>query len=353
MIEHVRQPDTRQRAAIRALMQAPGCAERACGEHDPAWLDVLRQSLKHDTSVLLHWRGTELVGALPLALTRSPLFGRHLVSLPYVNRAGLLCSEPGVGQALVGEAVKLATDRGARYLQLRHHGAAFDSGLFTHTKSQKVRMVLGLPGCQDDLWQGLKAKVRNQVRKGDQAGLTIRFGGDELINGFYGVFATNMRDLGTPVYPKKLFRAMLHHLEGRCEIALALLEGVPVAGAALVHDEAGAARVTQVPSASCLRQFNSVCANMWMYHKLLERAIERGAAAFDFGRSSEDSGTYRFKKQWGALPAPTPWQAHLLKGSLDAARPDSPKNKKRIERWQKLPVWVTRTLGPPIVRGIP
>ncbi len=92
---------------------------------------------------------------------------------------------------------------------------------------------------------------------------------------------------------------------------------------------------------------------MWMYHKLLERAIERGSEEFDFGRSSTDSGTYRFKKQWGAKPQPTVWQYHLRHGDIDAVRPDSPKYRRRIETWQKLPVWLTRLIGPPIVRGIP
>jgi len=353
VIQHVQQPDDRQRAAIRELMRAQACADRACGEQDPAWLDVLSDALKHQTSVLLAYQGRELVGALPLALTRSPLFGRHLVSLPYVNRAGLLAADEQAGEALVREAARLSEQSDARYLELRHHGRAFDCQAFTHTRSEKVRMVLDLPGCEDALWSGMKAKVRNQVRKGEQAGLAIQFGGEALIAGFYSVFATNMRDLGTPVYPRKLFRAMLHHLGERCEIALVTQESIPIAGAVLVHDRVGDAGVTQVPSASCLRQFNAVCANMWMYHKLLARAVTRGSGAFDFGRSSEGSGTYRFKKQWGAQPRPTPWQVVLRKGSLDAARPDSPRNQKRIEQWQKLPVWVTKAIGPSIVRGIP
>lgn len=353
MIQHVQQLNTRQRAQVSELMNASECLALACGEHDPAWLDVLREALKHQTSALLAYRGNELVGYLPLALTRSPLFGRHLVSLPYVNRAGLLIADQAIGEALVERASKLADDDDARYLELRHHGEAFDSDRFTHTRSQKVRMVLDLPANEEDLWSGLKAKVRNQVRKGDQAGLAIHFGSDALVGGFYSVFATNMRDLGTPVYPRKLFQSMLHYLGDRCEIALVTQESVPIAGAVLVHDSVGAKPMTQVPSASCLRQFNSTCANMWMYHKLLERAVARGSGAFDFGRSTEGTGTYRFKKQWGAMPQPTPWQVVLRRGSLDAARPDDPKNQRRIERWQKLPVWVTRAIGPSIVRGIP
>ncbi len=353
MIKHVRQPDKHQCEAIRELMRAEPCAEQACGEHDPAWLDVLRDGLKHDTSILLARRGGELVGALPLAVTRSPLFGRHVVSLPYVNRAGLLAKDAATGEALIEHAIRLAGEADARYLELRHHGRVFESEHFTHSRLDKVRMVLDLPGNTDTLWASLKAKVRNQVRKGEQAGLAIRLGGVELLGGFYGVFATNMRDLGTPVFPRKLFAAMLHHLGTRCEIALVTLEDIPIAGAVLVHDRVGGKHTTQVPSASCLRSYNDVCANMWMYHQLLERAIARGASGFDFGRSSEGSGPYRFKKQWGAEPHDTPWQVHLRKGELDAARPDHPRNRRRIERWQKLPVWVTRVVGPPIVRGIP
>lgn len=353
MIEHVNQPDTQQCQAIRELMASPNCAQQACGEHDPAWLEVLRQGLRHNTSVLLASRGRDVVGALPLSLIRSPLFGKHLVSLPYVNRAGLLARDREAGDELIAHAVTIATDTNARYLELRHHGSAYESDQFTHTRSQKVRMVMDLPDSRDALWSALKAKVRNQVRKGDQAELSIRFGGEELLTGFYSVFATNMRDLGTPVFPRKLFAAMLHHLGDRCEVALVTLESMPIAGAILVHDQLEPIAMTQVPSASCLRQFNDLCANMWMYHKLLDRAIERGANAFDFGRSSEGSGTYRFKKQWGAQPQPTPWQVHLRHGELDATRPDHPRNRRRIEQWQKLPVWVTRAIGPTIVRGIP
>ena len=353
MIELVREPTDRHRAAIRALMNDTSVSPQACGEHDPAWLDILRQSLRHKTSVLMDWRGKRLAGVLPLALTRSPLFGKHLVSLPYVNRAGLLTGDLESGHALIDHAAKLADQFDARYLELRHHGQPFDAPAFTDCRNEKHRMVLELPATTDQLWTSLKAKVRNQVRKGEQGGLKIRFGREALVSGFYSVFATNMRDLGTPVYPRKLFQAMLQHLGERCEMALVTIESVPIAGAILVHDRVGEQSITQVPSASCLRQFNSVCANMWMYHQLLERAIARGAKQFDFGRSSEDSGTYRFKKQWGAQPQPTPWQVVLRRGSLNDARPDDPRNRRRIEQWQKLPVWVTKAIGPSIVRGIP
>ena len=353
MIEHLRQLDAATREAIHAQLTDPAGPATACGEHDPAWLNVLRDGLGQKTMALVSRRGSDITGYLPLALTRSPLFGRHLVSLPYLNRAGVLAADGDTAASLIDAAAKLADDHGVRYLELRHHGQSIDHPKLGQTRDEKCRMALDLPQAADKLWDELKAKVRNQVRKGDTHKLSIRFGGRELLDGFYGVFAVNMRDLGTPVYPKKLFAAMLGHLADRCELALVTLEGQPIAGAVLVHDRVRGVGITQVPSASCLRQFNDTCANMWMYHKLLERAIARGAGAFDFGRSSEGSGTYRFKKQWGAEPQPTPWQVYLRAGELDAVRPDHPRYRRRIEAWQKLPVWVTKVVGPQIVRGIP
>jgi hypothetical protein len=141
----------------------------------------------------------------------------------------------------------------------------------------------------------------------------------------------------------------------RTELAVADYRGRPVAGALLVHEPAAAGRGggTQVPSASSLRDFNPTSVNMWMYHQLLLRALGRGSVRFDFGRSSEGSGTYQFKKQWGARPEPTVWQYHVRRGDIQAMRPDNPKNRRRIAVWQKLPVWLTRMVGPAIVRGIP
>jgi hypothetical protein len=92
---------------------------------------------------------------------------------------------------------------------------------------------------------------------------------------------------------------------------------------------------------------------MMMYHCLLERAVERGQRVFDFGRSSPASGTYQFKKQWGAEPDATDWQYYVRSGSAGDMRPDNPRYQRMIRVWQRLPLPLTRLLGPSIVRGIP
>lgn len=353
MIKTLAHPDAQTREAIQRLLADPTASQRACGEHDPSWLDILRDGLRHDTAALVDEQQGEVVGYLPLSLTRSPLFGRHLVSLPYLNRAGVVARDDATAAGLIQAATILADQRRVRYLELRHHGQSIRHEALGHTRDAKVRMVLPLPGDDATLWSSLKPKVRNQVRKGEKHDLSVRFGGRELLDGFYSVFATTMRDLGTPVYPKRLFAAILHHLPQKAELALVTVEGAAIAGALLVHDNTAERRETQVPSACCLRAFNPTCANMWMYHQLLERAIARSSTAFDFGRSSVGSGTYRFKQQWGAKPHATPWQVYLRSGELDAARPENPANRRKVEAWKKLPVWTTKLIGPAIVRGIP
>jgi FemAB-related protein (PEP-CTERM system-associated) len=216
-------------------------------------------------------------------------------------------------------------------------------------RNDKVHMRLDLPGAGEELWKRLDAKVRNQVRKGQKAGLSVEWGREDLLDDFYAVFSRNMRDLGTPVYSKSLFANILAEFPDRAEICLVCSGNIAAAGAILLHGWG----VTEVPSASCLREFNDVCANMLMYWHLLERAVQRRQEVFDFGRSSEDSNTYRFKKQWGAKPEPAEWQFHVPTGEFQAVRPDNPKYQRFIRWWKRLPVALTRWIGPAIVRGIP
>ncbi len=360
MIQIVTQPTAAMRDELRAWLddhgrrRAPVGDRLACGaggELDPRWLDVLRTSMGHRPHLIVarrHGPRGDLAGYLPLVLVRSRWFGRFLVSLPYLNRGGVVADDVDTGEAMVREAVGLAQQLDGRYLELRHTEPVAHDALPT-SRDDKVHMMLALPDSGEALWHGFPAKVRNQVRKGDRHALTIRWGGEALLPAFYRIFSVNMRDLGTPAYPRRLFANVLQHFGERAEIAVVNMADQAVAAALLVH----AADATRVPSASSLRRFNHTCANMWLYHRLLARAIERGSRTFDFGRSSVDSGTYRFKRQWGASPHPTRWQYHVRVGDVNAMRPEDPRYRRWIAAWKRLPVWMTRLVGPQLVRGIP
>ena len=158
-----------------------------------------------------------------------------------------------------------------------------------------------------------------------------------------------MRDLGTPIYGRGLFRAILRTFPADAEICLVWDGEKPIACALLLHG----VKWTEVPTASSLREYNSTCANMLMYRHLLDRAVGRGQTIFDFGRSTSEGPTFKFKRQWGAEPVAATWQFALRSGEIGAMRPDNPRYERMIRLWRKLPVRLTQYLGPPIVRGIP
>jgi len=314
----------------------------------PSWLTVLAQALRHNVYCIEAVEGHQTWGFLPLAYIRSLLFGRFLVSLPYLNGAGVLADDSAMACRLLDRAVSLADELKVRFLELRHEQPVGHPAL-TERMTTKIQMRLPLPTQVDQLWNGLSGKVRNQVRKGQKSDLEVVWGGEELLADFYRVFSRNMRDLGTPVYSSGLFARVLQQFPKRAELCVVRAQGRPVAGALLLHGWG----VTEVPSASCLREYNGCCANMLMYWHLLERALQGGQSVFDFGRCTVDSNMFRFKKQWGAEPAPSTWQYYVRQGGIAAVRPDNPRYGRIIRIWQRLPVFLTRLIGPPIVRGIP
>jgi FemAB-related protein (PEP-CTERM system-associated) len=315
---------------------------------DPGWLTVLARGLRHTPYVLEARSGDATCGLLPLAYVRSLLFGRYLVGLPYLNYGGVLADDEAISAQLIERAISLADELNVRHLELRHEELHAHPAL-AHARTDKVNVRLELPDSSTKLWSKLSAKVRNQVRKAQKNDLTVAWGGRELLRDFYSVFASNMRDLGTPVYGKRLFRAILAEFPERSEFCIVRAGRKPIAAGLLLHGWG----ITEVPSASSLRRYNATCANMLLYWHLLERAVERGQQVFDFGRSSRDGATHRFKKQWGGQAVDANWQYYVRSGCPQDARRDNPRFSLFIRLWQRLPVFLTRLIGPPIVRGIP
>jgi len=322
------------------------------GERSPSrrleWLRILQEGLAHRPILLEAKCKGKTVGMLPLALLDTFLFGKFLVALPYLNVGGVAATDESTAQQLIDAAVELSDQLNVRHLELRHE-SVIPHTAFNHQLTEKVHMRVALPLSADELWKAIGPKVRNQVRKAEKEGLEVVWGRGEVLREFYTVYSHNMRDLGTPVFARRLFASILRNLDESAEICAARHRGRTVAAAFLIHGTG----VTEVPSASSLRRWNHLNGNMLVYWHLLKRAIERGQQVFDFGRSSAGSSTYRFKSQWGATPYPAVWQYYVRHGNVGEMRPNHPKNQRRIAVWKRLPVWLTRLVGPPIVRGIP
>jgi FemAB-related protein (PEP-CTERM system-associated) len=324
----------------------------ASSYHQWCWRGLFERVFGHETIYLAARRGAEggqagaIAGVLPLVSFRSLLFGKFLVSLPFVNYGGVLADDDTIARALVDAARAEAARRGAASVELRHTHRMFPD---LPVKQHKVAMTLALPTDEKAVWNGFESKVRNKIRKAEKSNLVARVGRVELLNDFYRVFARNMRDLGTPVYSRRLFEEVLRSIP-ESRVYSVHLKGVPVAAGITI----GYRSVVENPWASSLREHRSLNPNMLLYWTMLQDAIGRGFSNFDFGRSTPDEGTYMFKKQWGARESPFFWEYLLKEGcELPALSPKSPKFRTAVSLWQRLPLVVAGIVGPRIVRNIP
>lgn len=317
--------------------------------HQIGWKTVIERSFGHATWYLLSENGHGAIdGILPLAQLKSALFGNFMVSLPFFNYGGVCADGPAISRALLMEAVRIAGDRKAKHIELRHTAPMAGD---VREKVSKVSMRLSLPVNSGELWKSFPSKLRSQVQRPIREGMYAKLGRVDSIEDFYAVFAANMRDLGTPVYSKEFFRNILREFPASAWICtVCTKERRPVASAFLV----GFKDAMEIPWASSLRSHNRYSPNMLLYWSVLQLACEKGYKVFDFGRSTPGEGTYKFKEQWGAKPLPLYWHYWMKNGdSLPELNPKNPKYRAAISLWKHMPVALTKLIGPSIVKNLP
>lgn len=318
-----------------------------CNYHRWRWKRVIENSFHWTTFYLMGQEASRICGILPLVWQRSRIFGSFLTSLPFLNCGGVITENQDAKEALVAEAIAIARQKGAAYMELRQR---LDPGLNLPVKTHKVAMVLPIEPDSETMWATLPHKVRTDIRKSMKSGLEALFGGHEFLDAFYEIFAKNMRDLGTPVYSRKFFAEICKAFPEDSHICIVKHRDRPVAVSFL----SGYQGTIEALWSSSLYEFASLKPNMFLYWSILRFAGERGFRFFDFGRSSVGSGTHRFKKQWGSQEIPLHWVYWVPEGGdLPELNTDNPKYHAAIWLWQRLPVSVTKIIGPSIVKCLP
>ena len=315
---------------------------------DPAWLLVLEQGRGHVPYCVEAVSDGQVKGILPLALVASPLFGRFLVSLPHVSSGGICYDDPSTAMALVDKAISLADELDVDFLELRNETVLAHAQL-RHVVTDKVHMRMELPGDERVLWDQLGTKVRNQVRKAQRFSFRGSWGGVELLDEFYSLYAHRMRDFGTPVDGKALFEQILVFFPRSAELFVVRQQDEPVAAAMILHGH-GLSEMHRSATTTSLR-FTGV--NTWMHWHALLRAQARGNRQLDLGRPTVGSSVYTFKKRFGATPQTAAVQHYLRRGSPDQLRRSGGRFSLRIKLWSFLPVFATRWIGPMVAQRMP
>ncbi|MEZ5591623.1 MAG: GNAT family N-acetyltransferase [Gammaproteobacteria bacterium] len=310
-----------------------------------------------------------VTGLVSLVHIRHWLFGNCLVSMPFFDAGGVLATDMEVERMLVDESLRIASDLCVSTLELRQYhpltclgdqkaSTEFLQKAILIRKSQnwyvsattnKFRLLLKLQNDSEALMNAFKAKLRNQIRKPLKEGLIVKIGKLELLDDFYNVFAENMRDLGSPVHSRNFIQNILVEFSKTTNIFVVYGEGTPLAGSVTI----GFKDTLYNPWASSLRRYSHLAPNMLLYWSMLEFACQNGYQRFDFGRSTPGEGTYKFKEQWGAKPEPLYWYRFSRKPQEHQKNIiEKDKMATAIKYWKKLPVPLTKIIGPPIRKYI-
>jgi FemAB-related protein (PEP-CTERM system-associated) len=310
--------------------------------HAAEWFTVIHKAYGHEPLYLRAEDGEGRSGVLPAFIVRRPLGGTVVSSMPFLDGGGPASASAAVADGLVAQLMEEARSVGADTVELR---CAQKLAVASEPMEHKVNLVLPLPSDARELWRGFEGTVRNHIRKAERSGLTVAFGGAEDLDDFYTIFAARMRELGSPVHARRFFSVMFEAFGGRARVALVRRGTTPIGSLiALAFKD-----VLAVPWASSLREHRTLCPNNLLYWEMIRAACAEGFHRFDFGRSSRDSGTYVFKRQWGALEEPLFWYSIPVRGQGRQARPTAGRGAAILTgSWRRLPLVLTRSLGPHI-----
>lgn len=312
--------------------------------HLAGWHQVLQEGLGHTPHYLLARRDQQIIGVFPLAEVKSWLFGHHLSALPFCVYGGPLADSEAVRQSLLRAAIQHAEQLQVDDLEIRCRQPILHHAL---TRDLYYGFRRHFTGDHDTDLKAIPRKQRAMVRKGINAGLSYTI--DENWQDFLLCYDTSVRNLGTPAFPRRYFSALKKTFADRIDVLTVRDQGRPVASVLSFYF-----RDEVLPyyggGTSAARH---LAANDYMYWQLMNHAARRGARLFDFGRSKAGTGAFAFKKNWGFEPTPLPYQYHLVRASaMPEINPNNPKYALMIALWKKLPLSVSRVLGPFISRYV-
>ena len=324
---------------------------RATFFHRAGWARAIEQGFGHKTHFILAERDGVIVGVLPLGSVRSRLFGHSLISVPFCVHGGPLGDEPATEAALLAEAERIMCETSAPVLELRllHDldPTVFTTGAWSARDDLYVTFRKRFTASDEANLKAIPRKQRAMVRKGIERGLTSDVSRDA--GGLHRIYAESVRNLGTPVFARRWFQALLDGFGEDAEIVTIREQGTPVAAVMnfTFRDEV-------LPYYGGGTYAARHCyANDFMYWEVMRRAAGRGLSLFDFGRSKRGTGAFAFKKNWGFEPAPIMHRYRLAPGvAIPDLNPLNPKYRLFIAAWKKLPLPLANLLGPAIVRGL-
>ena len=315
--------------------------------HQTAWKEVIEEAFSHRSLYLLSEdeNSGRITGIFPLFEIKSFMFGHYVISNPFAELGGILADDDEIEALLLKRAVAISERLNCDYLELRNKREI--SGLLT--KSLYYNFKREISKDHDENLKAIPRKSRAMVRKGISSSLVPEMG-HHLFSEFYDMLALNFHRLGTPIFARSYLEKLLKKKELNTNILLVRTKENQTCAGVMTFFFKDQVIPYYAGSDVSLRHLG---VNDFMYWELMKYGANNGYRIFDYGRSKEGTGSFSFKKHWGFTPTPLAYQYHLVKtDELPNLSPANPKYQKKIEMWRKLPLWVTRIIGPVIAKNL-
>jgi serine/alanine adding enzyme len=311
-----------------------------------AWREVVESAYGHRPFYVMAWEGANLRGVLPLFLMESRLFGRVLASSPFASAGGICAESDAAEESLVERAITIAREQQVASLELKNVHESPCKGLARYNEYLNYELALD---SLNPAWQKKTSAAHRMVRQAERFGLSTDEG-HHLLPEFYEIMAANMRRLGTPMHSRLFYEKVLKSFANRASIFLVRQTKKAIAGA-LVLRHAGR---NSVLHAGSLPEFLRLRPNNRLYWQIIQRSVASHAATLDMGRSLAGSGTAQFKESWGAVGQPLHYE-YFLNGrkTLPQINQVNPRFAAARWMWRRLPLPLTKWLGPALIRSIP
>lgn len=315
--------------------------------HQIGWKNVMQATYGYQPFYFYSERNGQITGIAPTFLISNWMTGRCLISLPFAVYGGVCASDPESDAALMAHLERVAETERVQYLEIRNRNGAILPGY--RANPRYATFTLPLISDTESLYKSLPKDIRYMIRKGEKAGLTIKRGA-ELLDTFYHLMTVNLRRLGTPAFPRALFQGLVHEYPSQTEITVVYSADKPVsAGMSFFFRD-----WMQPYYIGSLDEAKGLAANNFLWWELMKRGAQKGCATFDFGRSKKDSGNFDFKKKWNPQIDTLSYQVRLVRRKeMPNFSPTNSKFQMATNAWKKMPLGLTRALGPYVVRWFP
>jgi FemAB-related protein (PEP-CTERM system-associated) len=312
--------------------------------HRAGWKDVIETAFGHRPHYLYARENGRILGVLPLARIRSRLFGDALISTPFAVYGGVAADTEEAHTALTEAACELAERLRVDYLEMRNIECRRERW---PSKDLYVTFRKRLDPDPEANLRLIPRKQRAMVRKGIEAGLVSEE--DETVDRLYAAYSESVRNLGTPVPAKRYFRLLKRIFGKDCRVLTVTKDRRVIASVLSFYF-----RDQVLPYyGGGTSEARDCKGNDFMYWELMRRSALAGVRVFDYGRSKRGTGSYDFKRNWGFEPEPLHYEYHLVRArDVPEVNPLNPKYRLLVGLWRRLPLAVSRAIGPLVAKDL-